>query len=149
MYHTPNNDKQSKKEDSMLVITGNGTIDWIYYLDLDYIVQPNEIPDTYNRCVRKKVNRLLKVTSDINYIVTYVNNHIKRAYHVHVLKEEATNTSSLSSIRESTITFQTSESATVQVANSPLTVLEEGDSPSIVCSTVSENSEAVSLMESM
>ena len=109
----PNIDKQSKKEEDMLVITDNCTIAWIYHLNLHHVVQLNKIQDTYNCCVRKKVNTLSKVTSDIDYIVNYASDHIKRAYCIHVLKEEATNTSSLASILESTIASQALAPATV------------------------------------
>ena len=87
----------------MLVMTGNGTMDWIYHLDLDHVLQLNELPVNCNLCVCKKVDTLIKVTSNIDYIVNYVSDHIKSEYRIHVLKEEATNTSSLSSIPESTI----------------------------------------------
>ena len=62
----------------MSIITGNYIIDWIFYLDLDYVIQLNELSDTHNRCVRKKVNALLKVISDINYILKNTNSHIKK-----------------------------------------------------------------------
>ena len=97
------NSEQSEKEDCMLVMTGSGTMDWIYILDLDHVLQLNEIMTTYNLCLRKKVDTLVKVTSNIDYIMNYTNDHIKIEYCIHVLKEEATNTSPLSSILESTI----------------------------------------------
>ena len=87
----------------MLVITSNSTIDLIYHLDLDHVLQLNELPATYNLCVRKKLDTSVKVTSDINYVINYTNGHIKSAYRIHALKEEATNISSLSSIPESSI----------------------------------------------
>ena len=132
----------------MLVITSNSTIDLIYHLDLDHVLQLNELPATYNLCVRKKLDTSVKVTSDINYVINQANDHIDRDYHIHVLKEEATNTpSSLLLIPESAIASEASASATVQVANPPPTTEEERESPSIVDSTISTNSEAVLLME--
>ena len=62
----------------MSVMTGSGAIDWGYHLDLDYILQLNEIPTTYNICLRKKINTLIKVKPDINYVCNYANDLIKR-----------------------------------------------------------------------
>ena len=118
-------------------------MNWIYHLDLDHVLQLNEIPPTYNSQLRKKINTLVKVVSDVEYIVAYANDHIEREYHIHVLKEEA-NTSSLSSIPKSA---PVSATATIHVANPP-PILEERDSPSVMDSSMSENSEAASLLES-
>ena len=89
----------------------------------------------------------MKVTSNIEYIVNWANDHIESAHCIHVLKEEA-NISSLSLITEPSIASQALVSSTIPIANSP-TVSEERDLPSIVDSTVSENLKAVLLIESM
>ena len=109
----------------MLVVTGNGTLDWVYHLNIDHVLQLNDFATTYNLCVQKKIDTLVKVLSNINYIVNYANDHIETAYRVHALKKEATNTSSLSSIPESAITSKTSASTTVQVGNHTPAVSKE------------------------
>ena len=74
---------------------------------------------------------------------------IDRDYRIHVLKEDATNTSSLLSIPESAPAPKASASATIQVANPSPAAKEERESPSIADSTISESSEAVSMINSM
>ena len=38
------NNKQSKKEENMSVITGSGAMDWIYHLNLDHVLQLSNTP---------------------------------------------------------------------------------------------------------
>ena len=109
----------------MLVMTGSGAIDWEYHLDLDHILQLNEIPTTYIVCLCKKINTLIKVKPDIDYVRNYANDLIKQDYRVHILKEDATNTSSLLSILESATVSKSSASATVQTGNPPPAAKEE------------------------
>lgn len=85
----------------------------------------------------QKVDTLVKVVYNIEYIIAYTNNHIESEYPIHVLKEKV-NTSSLSSNPKSAIASQALVSAITHVVNSP-TVSAERDSPSILDSTVSEN----------
>ena len=66
-----NNNDTSEKEDTISVMTGSGGIDWEYHLDLDHILQLNETPTTYNLCLRKKINTLIKVKPDIDYVCNY------------------------------------------------------------------------------
>ena len=35
------NNKQNEREDGILVMTGNGTMDWIYHSDLNHVLQPH------------------------------------------------------------------------------------------------------------
>ena len=113
--------KMRKKRVCLLVITG-GALDCIYHLDLDHVLQLNDIPTTYNLHLCKKTDTLVKVTSHINYVINYSNDHIDQDYCIHVLKEEATNTpSSLLLIQESAIASKALASTTVQVANFPPT----------------------------
>ena len=143
------NNEQSKKEENMSVITDSGAIDWVYHLDLDHVLWLNQIPTTYNVCLGKKINTLVKVKPNIDYVINYANDLIKRDYCIHVLKEEATNSSSLSSIPESAIASKASTYATIQVANAPPAAKEERESPFIADSTVSETLEAVSMINLM
>ena len=131
----------------MSVITGNGALDWIYHLDLDHVLQLNDILITYNLCLRKKIDTLVKVTSNLDYIINYMNDQIDQECRIHVLKEEASKAPSfLSSIPESAIASKALASATIQVANLPPTTKEENESSSIVDSTVLENSDAILMM---
>ena len=141
------NNEQNERENGMSVVIGNGTLDGVYHLNLGHVLQLNNLPTTYNLRVRKKINTLVKVTSDINYIVNYANDHIKTAYLVHIFKEEVFNTLSLSLIPVSAIASQISASVTINVANPTPTLSEERDLPSMEGSVISKNSEAVSFME--
>ena len=123
------------------------TMDWIYHLDLNHMLQLNKIPTNCNLWLYKKIDTLVKIVSNIEYIITYINDHINREYCNYVLKEEA-NTSSLSSIPEFDIASQVSASATIHITNPP-TVSEERDSPFLLDSFVLENLEAASLLKSM
>ena len=144
-----NNNDTSEKEETMSVMTGSCSMDWKFYLDLDHILELNEIPTTYNVCLRKKINILIKVKPDIDYVCNYANDLIERDYCVHVLKEKATNTLSLSSIPESATASKAFASATVQTRNSSPAAKEERNSPSIAGSTISESLAAVSMITSM
>ena len=86
---------------------------------------------------------------DIDYVKSYANDLIERDYRIHVLKEEATNTSSLSSIPETTTASKASASATVQTGNPSPAAKEEHDSPSIAGSVISESSDAMTMITLM
>ena len=108
------NNEQNEKKEGMSVITGSGALDLIYHLDLDHVLWLNDILTTYNLRLHKKVDTLVKVTSNIDYIINYANDHIDQDYCIHVLKEEASNApSSLLLIPESAIASKASASATV------------------------------------
>ena len=108
-----NNNDTSEKEETMSVMTGSGGMNWEYHLDLDHILQLNEIPPTYKLCLHKKIKKLIKVKSNIDYVRNYANNLIEQNYCVHILIEESTNTSSLLSIPESATASKESASATI------------------------------------
>ena len=72
-----NNNEQSEKEENMSVMIGSGAIDWEYHLDLDHVLQLNEIPTTYILRLRKKINTLMKVKPNIDYVLNYANDLIE------------------------------------------------------------------------
>ena len=62
----------------------------------------------------KKIVTLVKVISNLDYIINYANDQINQDYRIHVLKEETSKVpSSLSSIPESAIASKASASATI------------------------------------
>ena len=63
-----NNNDTSKKEDTMSVMTGSGSMDWEYNLDLDHVLKLNDILATYNHRLSKKVNTLIKVKPEMDML---------------------------------------------------------------------------------
>ena len=81
--------------------------------------------------------------------MNFADNHIETTYHVHVLTEEATNTSYLILMPEPAIASQASESAIIKVGNPTPAALEERNLMSMEGSAMSKKSETVSFMESL
>ena len=131
----------------MSVMTGSCSMDWEYHLNLDHILKFNDIKTTYNHRLCKKVNTLIKVKPDMDYVKDYANDLIERDYCIHVLNEEAINTSSLLPIPESVPASKASASATLQVNNTSPAAKEERETPLIADSTISEPSVAETMME--
>ena len=143
-----NNNNADKREDAdaMSVMTGSGSMDWEYNLDLDHVIKLNQIPHTYNTRLRKKLNTLIKIKPDMDYVKKYANDLIKRNFCVHVLKDEP---SSLSAIPESAPASKASASATIQVNNTSPAAKEEKEPPLIADSAILEPSVAETMMDRM
>ena len=143
-----NNADERENADAMSVMTGSDSMDWEYSLDLDHIIKLNEIPHTYNTRLRKKLNTLIKIKPDMDYVKNYAKSLIDRDYRVHVLKEEET--SSLTAIPESAPASKASASATIQVNNTSPAAKEEKEAPSVTDSATSDApSVADTMMERM
>ena len=122
-------------------------MDWIYHLDLDHVLMLNEISTTYYLWLYKKIDILVKVVTDIEYIRGYANDHIEREYCVHVLKEEVITPSSsptfLQSIPKSASTSLASVSATATVPTpsiieDPASIADSSEMEYLVAALLSE-----------
>ena len=111
------NDEESEQKETMSVITGNGLINWECHLDLEHMVMFFELPHTYSTRLCKKMNTLVKIKPTIEYVINFAHSIIERDYRAHVLKEDATNTSSLSPIPESAPASEAFASAPIQITD--------------------------------